>query len=298
MGNTEPGLGNSNNLENNIYMNNEINFNIKVRCPFRNPNLLNIKKIEKNKKLTFEEEYEKFIKEENIQKSKKMNFENPENTDTSSIDSSLSSTEENNLKNTTITIFDWDDTLFFTNFICPVGLNYREIEKFSEKEKNLIKSIENSVKTIMEKAILKGEVFIITNSSTGWVEFCSKKFYPEVFPLLKKIKIISARDLYEEQFPNDQKTWKLLTFVNIKNYFNINKLINIICIGDAIFEIEASELLASKFKHYYLKTIKFRENPGLNELNKQLNLIVREFDRITSMQKSIKISVEKVTRKS
>ena len=31
--------------------------------------------------------------------------------------------------------------------------------------------------------------------------------------------------------------------------------INIICIGDAIFEIEASELLASKFKHYYLKTI-------------------------------------------
>ena len=298
MGNTEPGLGNSNNLENNIYMNNEINFNIKVRCPFRNPNLLNIKKIEKNKKLTFEEEYEKFIKEENIQKSKKMNFENPENTDTSSIDSSLSSTEENNLKNTTITIFDWDDTLFFTNFICPVGLNYREIEKFSEKEKNLIKSIENSVKTIMEKAILKGEVFIITNSSTGWVEFCSKKFYPEVFPLLKKIKIISARDLYEEQFPNDQKTWKLLTFVNIKNYFNINKLINIICIGDAIFEIEASELLASKFKHYYLKTIKFRENPGLNELNKQLSLIVREFDRITSMQKSIKISVEKVARKS
>jgi len=298
MGNTEPGLGNSNNLENNIYMNNEINFNIKVRCPFRNPNLLNIKKIEKNKKLTFEEEYEKFIKEENIQKSKKMNFENPENTDTSSIDSSLSSTEENNLKNTTITIFDWDDTLFFTNFICPVGLNYREIEKFSEKEKNLIKSIENSVKTIMEKAILKGEVFIITNSSTGWVEFCSKKFYPEVFPLLKKIKIISARDLYEEQFPNDQKTWKLLTFVNIKNYFNINKLINIICIGDAIFEIEASELLASKFKHYYLKTIKFRENPGLNELNKQLSLIVREFDRITSMQKSIKISVEKVKRTS
>ena len=298
MGNTEPGLGNSNNLENNIYMNNEINFNIKVRCPFRNPNLLNIKKIEKNKKLTFEEEYEKFIKEENIQKSKKMHFENPENTDTSSIDSSLSSTEENNLKNTTITIFDWDDTLFFTNFICPVGLNYREIEKFSEKEKNLIKSIENSVKTIMEKAILKGEVFIITNSSTGWVEFCSKKFYPEVFPLLKKIKIISARDLYEEQFPNDQKTWKLLTFVNIKNYFNINKLINIICIGDAIFEIEASELLASKFKHYYLKTIKFRENPGLNELNKQLSLIVREFDRITSMQKSIKISVEKVARKS
>ena len=298
MGNTEPGLGNSNNLENNIYMNNEINFNIKVRCPFRNPNLLNIKKIEKNKKLTFEEEYEKFIKEENIQKSKKMNFENPENTDTSSFDSSLSSTEENNLKNTTITIFDWDDTLFFTNFICPVGLNYREIEKFSEKEKNLIKSIENSVKTIMEKAILKGEVFIITNSSTGWVEFCSKKFYPEVFPLLKKIKIISARDLYEDQYPNDQKTWKLLTFVNIKNYFNINNLINIICIGDAIFEIEASELLASKFKHYYLKTIKFRENPGLNELNKQLSLIVREFDRITSMQKSIKISVEKVKRNS
>ena len=296
MGNTQSFVNISNNLENNVYMNSEINFNIKVRCPFRNPNFLNLKKFEKTKKLTFEEEYEKFIKEENIQKSKILNIENPENTDTSSIDSSLS--DENNLKNTTITIFDWDDTLFFTNFICPEGLNYREIEKFSEKEKNLIKSIENCVKIIMEKAILNGEVFIITNSSSGWVEFCSKKFYPEVYPLLKKIKIISARDLYEEQYPNDQKTWKLLTFVNIKNYFNVNKLINIICIGDAIFEIEASELLASKFKHYYLKTIKFRENPGLSELNKQLSLIVREFDRIASMQKSIKISVEKVKRNS
>ena len=296
MGNTQSFVNISNNLENNVYMNSEINFNIKVRCPFRNPNFLNLKKFEKTKKLTFEEEYEKFIKEENIQKSKILNIENPENTDTSSIDSSLS--DENNLKNTTITIFDWDDTLFFTNFICPEGLNYREIEKFSEKEKNLIKSIENCVKIIMEKAILNGEVFIITNSSSGWVEFCSKKFYPEVYPLLKKIKIISARDLYEEQYPNDQKTWKLLTFVNIKNYFNVNKLINIICIGDAIFEIEASELLASKFKHYYLKTIKFRENPGLKELNKQLSLIVREFDRIASMQKSIKISVEKVKRTS
>lgn len=297
MGNTQSFVNISNNLENNVYMNSEINFNIKVRCPFRNPNFLNLKKFEKSKKLTFEEEYEKFIKEENIQKSKILNIENIENTDTSSVDSVLSA-DDNNLKNTTITIFDWDDTLFFTNFICPEGLNYREIEKFSEKEKNLIKSIENCVKTIMEKAILKGEVFIITNSSSGWVEFCSKKFYPEVFPLLKKIKIISARDLYEDQYPNDQKTWKLLTFVNIKNYFNVNKLINIICIGDAIFEIEASELLASKFKHYYLKTIKFRENPGLSELNKQLSLIVREFDRITSMQKSIKISVEKVKRNS
>ena len=294
MGNIEPNMDLSNNSKKNLYLKNELNLNIKFRCPFRNPNLLNLKKA---KKLSFEEEFEKFIKDENIQKITLFHLDHLENSDTST-DSTLSNSEESNLKNTNLTILDWDDTLFFTNFICPGGLSYREIEHFSEKEKELIKSIENCVKTILEKAILKGEVFIITNSSSGWVEFCSKKFYPEVFPLLKKIKIISARDLYEEKYPNDQKTWKLLTFVNIKNYFNINRHINIICIGDATFEIEASEMLASKFKNYYLKTIKFRENPGLSELKKQLNLIVREFDRIFSMEKSMKIHVEKIAKNS
>jgi hypothetical protein len=293
MGNTE-NVNYFNNSKKNFNLKNDSNLNLKFRYTFRNPNLLNLKKA---KKLTFEEEYIKFIKDENIQKITLFHLDNLENNDIST-DSTLSSSEENNVKNTNLTIFDWDDTLFFTNFIFPEGLSYRDIDNFSEKEKELIKSIENCVKIILEKAILKGEVFIITNSSSGWVEFCSKKFYPEIFPLLKKIKIISARDLYEKQYPNDQKTWKLLTFVNIKNYFNVNKHINIICIGDAIFEIEASEMLASNFKNYYLKTIKFRENPGLSELNKQLNLIVREFDRIFSMEKSIKIHVEKMSKKS
>ena len=68
---------------------------------------------------------------------------------------------------------------------------------------------------------------------------------------------------------------------------------NIMCLGDSLFEMEAGRILASQFQEAYIKTVKFREGPKLDELIKQLKLVVNQFDTIYSSAKSLTIRVEK-----
>ena len=68
---------------------------------------------------------------------------------------------------------------------------------------------------------------------------------------------------------------------------------NIICIGDSLFEIEAGRILASNFKEAFIKTIKFREAPKLDELLKQLKLVAQQFGSIYSSIKNLTIRIER-----
>ena len=90
------------------------------------------------------------------------------------------------IKNNTIFIFDWDDTLFFTTHINPSENNTFFYE--SQKEKKFMNRIEYYVSEILNKALSKGEVVIITNSGDGWVNACAKFYYPNLIPILKKNK--------------------------------------------------------------------------------------------------------------
>ena len=68
---------------------------------------------------------------------------------------------------------------------------------------------------------------------------------------------------------------------------------NIICIGDSLFEMEAGRILASRFIEAFVKTIKFREAPKLDELIKQLKLVCLQFSSIYSSIKNLTIRAEK-----
>ena len=198
------------------------------------------------------------------------------------------------IKNNTIFIFDWDDTLFFTTHINPSENNTFFYE--SQREKKFMNRIEYYVLEILNKALSKGEVFIITNSGDGWVHACTKFYYPNLLPLLKKINIISARDLYQDQYPNDPTTWKIKAFNGLKSRFNFEKCIvsNIICIGDNNCEIIAAQKLGEEFDNCLVKTIKFREKPNLKELIKQIILIDQQILRVYNYPKSLTIQVNKI----
>ena len=197
------------------------------------------------------------------------------------------------IKNNTIFIFDWDDTLFFTTHLDPSKNSMRFNE--SALEKKMIKSIEYYVEEILSKALNKGTVLIITNSSEGWVEYCVFSYYKNLKPLLKQINIISARTLYEQEFPSEPLTWKIKTFNDLTQKFNFEKclLTNIICIGDDNSEIIAAKKLADNFENCLVKTIKLRESPKLKELIKQLILINEQILRVYSYPKSLTIQVDK-----
>jgi hypothetical protein len=198
------------------------------------------------------------------------------------------------IKNNTIFIFDWDDTLFFTTHINPSENNTFFYE--SQSEKKFMNRIEFYVSEILNKALSKGEVFIITNSGDGWVHACAQFYYPNLIPILEKINIISARDLYQKEYPNDPTTWKIKAFNDLKKRFNFEKCIvsNIICIGDNNCEIIAAQKLGEEFKNCLVKTIKFREKPNLKELIKQIILINEQILRVYNYPKSLTIQVNKM----
>ena len=203
----------------------------------------------------------------------------------------------NNLKNiyNSLIIFDWDDTLFPTSFLAKNGF-FMEKNNNTEKEEKILKKIEKLEKAVIDLiniTLMKGKVYIITNAVIGWVEFTSKKFYPNFFKMLDKIKIISARGEWENTFPNNMEEWKNQTFFNLTKYFDNKLVTNIICLGDSMLEIEAGKLLANNFQKAFIKTVKFKENPKPDELNKQLILVRNQFNAIHSAIKCLTIRVEK-----
>ena len=203
----------------------------------------------------------------------------------------------NNPKNiyNSLIIFDWDDTLFPTSFLAANGY-FSENIFITEKEEKILKKIEKLEKSVIDLinlSLTKGEVYIITNAAIGWVEFTSKKYYPNLYKILDKIKIISARGECENIFPNNVQEWKRQSFSNLKNYFDNKLVTNIICLGDSMLEIEAGKFLANCFKEAFIKTVKFKENPKPDELNKQLILVKNQFNAIHSSIKNLTVRVEK-----
>ena len=199
-------------------------------------------------------------------------------------------------RHNSLIIFDWDDTLLPTSFLATRGI-FEDKNELSEKEQGKINKLENSVKKLLEMALSKGDVYIITNAGDGWVEFSSEKYYPNIKELLDKIEVISAREKYAEKYPEQSNKWKIETFLNLKKRLNDDLITNIICVGDSAFEMEAGRNLASKFIHAVIKTIKFREKPKPDELNKQLNLVINQFNSICSSSKNLTVRVEKKRKK-
>ena len=203
-----------------------------------------------------------------------------------------SSENKNKFKYNSIFILDWDDTLLCTTVLSPCGyFDDNMIILPSKMEK--IKKLEILVKKLLTITTEKGDTYIITNSEPGWVEYSCKRFFPNAFVLLDKIKIISARGIYEKKYPKDFKAWKLMTFNDIIKNYEKNLPTNIMCLGDSSYEIEAAYGLASKFPNGFVKAIKFKEFPKIDELISQLNLILGKFNFIYSACKNWNITIDK-----
>lgn len=190
-----------------------------------------------------------------------------------------------------IILFDWDDTLFCSSYL--IKKNFFDNDIIPPSIKTKMEKLEIFVNKVLSTAILYGDTYIVTNASLGWVEFSTKKYYPTVYKLLDKIKIISARSIYENDFPEDTRMWKLQAFSDVAKFYPENKVTNIICLGDSNLEIEAADKMKSMFLETFVKTIKFREEPKPEHIIKQLSLVDKQFQEIHSAARNISIRVEK-----
>ena len=189
-----------------------------------------------------------------------------------------------------IFIFDWDDTLFCTSVLSPNGYFDSEREIFPSQLKR-IEKLEILVECLLIKSIEKGDIYIISNSEAAWVKYSCEIFFPNVYKLLNKIKIISGRDLYQDKFPNDYKTWKIKAFNKILKNYSLHLPTNIMSFGDSIYDIDASYDLVKKFPNGFIKAFKFRELPLIQDLIKQLILVLDNFNIYYSACKNCTINI-------
>jgi hypothetical protein len=193
-------------------------------------------------------------------------------------------------KNSTVIIFDWDDTLLCTSFLLNNKCNYDDILKdpFNIEQ---ISKLEKKVYQILYLSIQKGETYIITNAERQWINYTSKLFFPSILDLLYNIKIISARDENILYYPNDKRLWKINSFNKVLMEYDFQKIINIISIGDSFYEVEASKNLHHFFTNDVIKTVKFQKVIKIEELIFQLDLVINNFNLIVDSVKNYTINV-------
>jgi hypothetical protein len=199
-------------------------------------------------------------------------------------------------KTLNIIIFDWDDTLFPTDFF-QSRPDMLQNPKLIPEEINLeLRTLAENIIRVITYAKLCGNVSIISNASKGWLQLCFDVI-PEINPILQTINIISAQDNFKHQ-SNDPAKWKDWAFYHhinntIKSYSITNNNYNlvgyigacykIILIGDSICERNALKNSAKYLKTQYepdsisIKTIKLIENPTFKKIINQLELIISLF---------------------
>ena len=187
-------------------------------------------------------------------------------------------------------IFDWDNTLLPTNFLSQE--NIIDEEYLPSEYLEIFSLLDISVYKLLKKSLEKGFVNIITNSSIGWVEHSANKYFPSLTKLFKYINIISAKNIYQNVYPDDAKMWKNKACLSLKDKLNHNLSTNIICIGDLNSDLDAGKNLAREIGNCYIKTIKFKERPKPDDIIKQINLILTKFNYIFSKQKNVSIVLD------
>lgn len=168
----------------------------------------------------------------------------------------------------TVIIFDWDDTL-----LCSSAINMQQWNA------GQLQQLELTVETILTASMNLGETLIVTNGNKTWVQDSCHRFLPKLAPLLSKLRIMSARAVYEQRFPGAPFAWKKAAFHDILSECRGNSElsptgVNLVVLGDSLAEIEAAQTTILRGPSL-VKTVKFKEMPSVTELLGQLRAITQ-----------------------
>lgn len=189
--------------------------------------------------------------------------------------------------NNTLFILDWDDTLFPTNWITKNNINLSD-SNTRNGHIEYFKVLDRSLSKFLEKIMKFGTVIIVTNAMKDWVKI-SAIVIPKTFGILKKINVVSARDLFSNS-TKDIMEWKKRTFQLVIDKEFRNKItMNVISIGDAEYEHQALVSLTktniNKIK--YLKSFRLIREPHYDQIVEQLDLLEKYIEQFWNLHKQL-----------
>jgi hypothetical protein len=193
-------------------------------------------------------------------------------------------------------IFDYDDTLFPTTYLAQRG--YRlDGPGVSDDVRQLLDEYSAVVRQTLTLARKLGNVVILTNAETGWIELTSQKFTPGLSQLFESFPLVSARSIYEPLGISSPFQWKLRAFESVIHE-HLAKMspshpsYNIVSFGDSIHERDAAHQVCNKLTRTVCKSIKFMERPDIGQLAKQHSLISECFDQIVYHQGTLDLCIQ------
>lgn len=178
------------------------------------------------------------------------------------------------------------------------------IDEFAPEEARLLRILENRVLSLLKTAVTLGTVLIVTNAGDGWVELSSSRFLPAVRAFLqanyRSIKVISARARYVDAYREDPLQWKARTFADELDAIydvpcQLSFPFHVVVLGDSVGDRYAAHLAASALteagKPIVLKVVKFLERPTIDQLCKELEVLLDHIHAMTSYQGPFDVSM-------
>lgn len=157
-----------------------------------------------------------------------------------------------------IYVFDFDDTLFPTTFY---GKHNCAINK--DRYSGVFQNIEKSINNLFD-ACDKADIYVLSNGSSEWINNCIDLYCPTIRYRIKDI--ISARDKYENKFPDNIVMWKTYALIDI---ISSTKMTDVIFVSDLIIDFESVDLVKKCYNSINIITVKFIEQPEYWQLIKQ-----------------------------
>ncbi|KAL0248612.1 hypothetical protein GEMRC1_003846 [Eukaryota sp. GEM-RC1] len=194
-----------------------------------------------------------------------------------------------------VIFLDWDDTLLASSALSKRNLRPYDHSVFPQDVTESLEKLEDAVIEFMTLLSSQASVYIITNSTNGWVELSCHRFFPRLYPLLENIPIVSARSLFEHIHPNDPFEWKKNCFQSIFSELaaaHPSFTFELVSVGDSEGERVGSRYIQSLFPNVIVKCIKLIEYPSMMYLAQQISLLKSNFFKVLRHGSTLDLNIQ------
>lgn len=174
----------------------------------------------------------------------------------------------------TLVIFDWDDTLLPTSWLQRSARGGRAL---TPEQQGLLQGLARAAENTLRVAKEHGTVAVVTNAEEGWVQYSCGQYLPGLAPLLRDVRIISARSTYEP-LGHSPDEWKCRAFQQlVADHYAQDHLRggrrNVLSLGDSMHEHTALLRAAGGTPGCHAKSLKLSERPTVDHLTDEHEML-------------------------
>lgn len=189
-------------------------------------------------------------------------------------------------------LFDWDDTIFPTSWLCAEKL-LENGAAVSAEQRTELQRVSESAASLLRTATELGKVVIVTNAQQGWVEMSSEKYLPSLVPLLEDLDVVSARSNHEDETCSDPSEWKCKAFEMEIDLccWSPGQRRDVISIGDSMHEHRALQRSTQHVPNCHGKTVKFLSKPSVKRLVQQHDVLRKRIRQVVLQDGSADLEI-------